>query len=162
MATDETKKIEDKVLIARSRLLAAAEGLDSQGWEWQPDVNTWSARLTLAHVGSAQWDHLQVARRLIAGEPADLPDFDLDTWNAAAVEQRAAWHVGQVLADLDAAQEATLDLLHSLEDETLAATGTHPAWGDVSLRQVLRIIPLHDNMHRRDILKLRKAMDREG
>ena len=65
-----------------------------------------------------------------------------------------------LLADLDAAQEATLDLLHSLEDETLAMTGTHPAWGEVSLRQVLRIIPLHDSMHRRDILKLRKAMEK--
>jgi hypothetical protein len=162
MATDEIKKIEDKVLDARNRLLAAVEGLDSEGWEWQPDDTTWSARLTLAHVGSAQWDHLQVARRLIAGEPTDLPDFDLDAWNAAAVGQRAAWSVAQVLVDLEAAQEATVDLLHSLEDEALGVTGTHPAWGEVSLRQVLRIIPLHDSMHRRDILKLRKAMEKKG
>jgi hypothetical protein len=160
--TDETKKIEDKILAARTRLLAAAEGLDSQGWEWRPDEDTWSVRLTLAHVGSAHWDHLQVARRLIAGEPTDLPDFDLDSWNAAAVEQRAAWTVDQVLADLDAAQEATLDLLHSLEEGALDLTGAHPAWGETSLRQVLRIIPLHDSMHRRDILKLRKAMEKEG
>jgi uncharacterized damage-inducible protein DinB len=161
MATDEIAKIEDKVLDARSRLLAAVKGLDSEGWEWRPDEKTWSARLTLAHVGSAQWDHLQVARRLLAGEPTDLPDFDLDTWNAAAVDQRTAWTVDQVLADLEAAQEATVALLHSLEDETLAVTGTHPVWGEVNVRQVLRIIPLHDSMHRRDILKLRKAMSRE-
>jgi hypothetical protein len=162
MATIEIKKIEDKILTARTRLLAAVEGLDSQGWEWRPDDNSWSVRLTLAHVGSAQWDHLQVARRLIAGEPTDLPDFDLDTWNAAAVEQRAVWTVDQVLDDLDAAQKATLDLLHHLEDETLDVAGTHPAWGETSLRQVLRIIPLHDSMHCRDILKLRKAMGKEG
>jgi uncharacterized damage-inducible protein DinB len=161
MTTDEINKIEDKVLAARSQLLAAAEGLDSEGWEWQPDDNTWSARMTLAHLGSAQWDHLQVVRRLISGEPTDLPDFDLDTWNAAAVAKRATWPVAQILADLEAAQEATLALLGHLDDEALAITGTHPAWGEVSVRQVLRIIPLHDNMHRRDILKLRKAMDRK-
>jgi uncharacterized damage-inducible protein DinB len=162
MATDETKKIERKILDARSQLLAAVESLDSVGWEWRPDAETWSARMTLAHVGSAQWDHLQVARRLIAEEPTHLPDFDLDAWNAAAVEERAGWPVDQVLADLEAAQEATVALLHSLEDEMLTVTGTHPAWGEVSLRQVLRIIPLHDSMHRRDILKLRKALDKEG
>ena len=158
---DEIKKIEGKVLAARSRLLAAAEGLDNEGWEWRPDDNAWSVRLTLAHVGSAQWDHLQVVRRLIAGEPTALPDFDLDTWNAAAVEQRAEWPVAQVLADLEAAQEATVALLHSLDDQALAVTGTHPALGEVSVQQVLRIIPLHDNLHQRDIRKLRKAMDRE-
>jgi hypothetical protein len=159
MATDEIKKIEGKVRTARNRLLATAQGLDKEGWEWQPDDKTWSARLTLAHVGSAQWDHLQVVRRLIAGEPTALPDFDLDTWNAAAVEQRATWPVALVLADLEAAQEATVALLRSLDDEALTVTGAHPALGEVSVRQVLRIIPLHDNMHRRDILKLRNAME---
>ena len=158
MATDETQKIEGKIVAARSRLLAAAEGLDKEGWEWQPDDNTWSARMTLAHVGSAQWDHLQVVRRLIAGEPTNLPDFDLDTWNAAAVAKRATWPVEQVLADLEAAQEATLALLGNMDDEALAITGTHPALGEVSVQQVLRIIPLHDSMHRREILKLRKEM----
>lgn len=158
MTTDETKKIEGKVLAARSRLLAAAEGLDEEAWEWQPDDSRWSARLTLAHVGSAQWDHLQVVRRLIAGEPTALPDFDLDTWNAAAVAQRATWPVKRVLVDLETAQEATLALLRSLDAEALAMTGTHPALGEVSVQQVLRIIPLHDNLHRREILKLRKEM----
>ena len=158
MATDETQKIEGKILTGRSRLLATAEGLDKEGWEWQPDDDTWSVRMTLAHVGSAQWDHLQVVRRLIAGEPTNLPDFDLDTWNAAAVARRAEWPVEQVLADLEAAQEATLALLGNLDDEALAITGTHPALGEVSVQQVLRIIPLHDSMHRREILKLRKEM----
>ena len=60
-------------------------------------------RLTLAHVGSAQRSHLEVAERLVSGETLDMPGFELDTWNEAAVADRADWSVDQVLADLDAA-----------------------------------------------------------
>jgi hypothetical protein len=110
--------------------------------------------MTLAHVGRAQWGHVQVARRLVAGEPLELANFDLDTWNAAEVAKRADWSVAQVVADLEAAQQETLRFLDSLGAEKLTITGLHPALGGISVGQVLRVIALHDHVHRRDILRL--------
>jgi uncharacterized damage-inducible protein DinB len=158
MQTDEITKIEGKVTAARARLLAVAEGLSDGEWEWQPGDGRWSVRLTLAHVGSAQWNHLEVAGRLAAGEATDIPGFDLDAWNAGAVVQRADWSVSQVLADLDAAHQETLAFLSELDPEKLSASGSHPALGEVTVGQVLRIIPIHDNMHRRDVLGLLAEM----
>ena len=154
MQTDEGQKIADRITSARAKLLAEVEGLEAAAWEWRPGDGRWSIRLTLAHVGEAQWSHLEVARRAIAGERMDLPGFDLDAWNAAAVAERAEWQVDRVLADLDAAQEATLALLEQLDAEQLAVTESHPALGEMSVGQALRIIAVHDGMHRRDIAKL--------
>ena len=47
----------------------------------------------------------------------------------------------------------------SLDAEKLEARGAHPALGEVSVGQALRIIALHDSLHRREILKLRREMD---
>ncbi len=150
--------IEAKLTKARSKLLATVEGLDEAEWNWLPREGRWSARLTLAHVGSAHWSHLEVARRLVAGEAADIPGFDLDEWNEARVAERAGWSAERVLADLQAAQQATSAFLAGLDPEELAVRGSHPALGEVSVDQVLRVIALHDNMHRRDILNLLREM----
>jgi uncharacterized damage-inducible protein DinB len=157
---DEIAKTKDKIVTARARLLAAVDGLQAEAWDWRPGDGRWSARQTLAHVGSAQWDHLQVAQRLIAGEPVTLSDFDLDAWNAAQVAKRASWPVAQLLADLEAAHLQTLCFLASLDAQKLSITGTHPALGEVSVGQVLRVIALHDSLHRRDVVQLVREMNR--
>ena len=154
----DTERIESKLVAGRTRLLASVEGLEGAEWDWLPGDGRWSVRLTLAHVGSAQRSHLEVAGRLVSGETLDMPEFELDAWNEAAVAERARWSVGQVLADLDAAQHETLAFLADLDAEKLSISGLHPALGEVTVGQVLRFIPIHDNMHRRDILRLLAEM----
>ena len=155
----EITKLKTKIESARARLLAALDGLDEKAWEWRPEDGRWSVRLTMAHIGSAQWDHLEVVRRLLAGEPTAMPDFDLDAWNASSVAKRDDWTPGRILAYLKDAHQATTVLLDRLDDDQLQVSGTHPAWDRVSVGQVFRIIVLHDGLHRRDVLRLRREMD---
>lgn len=162
MPMDGITQIEAKIVTARAKLLATVEGIDERAWEWRPGEGRWSVRLTLAHVGSAQWSHLEVAQRLVAGEPVDLPGFELDAWNNAQVAKRADWPAEKILADLEAAQQATLTFLKGLDAAKLAITGAHPALGEVSVGQVLRIISVHDGMHRRDVLCLLREMTEDG
>lgn len=151
-------QIREKIRAARTKLLAVVEGLDEAAWNWRPGDGRWSVRLTLAHVGSAHWSHLEVARSLVAGETIDLPGFELDEWNEVRVAERANWSPGKILADLKAAQDATLAFMAELEAEDLETRGVHPALGEVSAGQVLGVIALHDSLHRRDILKLLREM----
>ena len=156
---DEIQKTKKKLTAARDRLLSAADGLDKEQWEWRPDDGRWSVRLVLAHVGAAKWSHLEVARRLVEGKVVEIPGFDLNEWNKAEVAKRADWSAAQVLADLEAGQRAAFDFLDGLDEEKLAITGSHPALGEMSVGQVLRVIGLHDGLHRRDVLQLRQEME---
>jgi hypothetical protein len=151
-------KLKTKIETARARLLTALDGLDETAWEWRPEDGRWPIRLTMAHVGSAQWDHLEVIRSLLAGEPATIPDFDLDAWNASSVAKRDDWTPVRILADLADAQQETMVLLDTLDDDQLLVTGTHPALDKVSVGQVFKVIALHDGLHRRDVLRLRREM----
>jgi uncharacterized damage-inducible protein DinB len=154
MQNDEILKVRSRIAKARAQLLGVVEDLDAAAWEWQPDDGRWSIRLTMAHVASSQWSHLEVARRAARGQETEIPGFDLDDWNAAHVAERVDWPVERILGDLQAAQEETLRFLDGLDGETLDVIGSHPALGQVSVGQALRVIAVHDGMHRRDILKL--------
>jgi hypothetical protein len=156
---EEIQQIEKRLESARVKLLASVEGLDEVAWDWQPAGERWSVRLTLAHVGSAHWSHLEVARRIAEGKTVELSGFELDEWNEARVAERTDWTREQVLADLQAAQQATAVFVAGLEPETLEIRGEHPALGEVNVGQALRVIALHDGLHRRDILKLRREME---
>jgi len=96
---------------------------------------------------------------MAAGETVELPGFDLDAWNEAQIAKRAGWPADRVLADLEAAQQASFAFLDELDAETLARSGTHPALGEMNVGQVIRVIGLHDNVHRRDLLRLLGEMD---
>ncbi len=159
MQPEEIIKLKDRIKAARVKLLAAVDGLDKISWDWRPEDGRWSVRLTLAHVGSAQWDHLKVLNRLLAGEPTAMSDFNLDAWNAASVAKRDDWTPARILADLEAAQQEMMALLDRLDEGQLMVTGTHPALGRINVGQVLRIIALHDGLHRRDVLQLLREMD---
>lgn len=91
MYADEIAKIKDSIVAARAKLLATTDDLDEGAWEWRPGDGRWSIQMTLAHVGRAQWGHVEVARRLVAGRPLELSNFDLDAWNTAEVAKRADW-----------------------------------------------------------------------
>ena len=156
---DEIRQVEERLNLARGKLLATVEGLDEAAWNWQPGDGRWSVRLMLAHVGSAHWSHLDVARSVVAGKTVSRPGFELDEWNEARVAERADWSPAQVLADLQAAQEATFAFMTTLDAEDLRVRGGHPALGEVSAGQVLRVIALHDSLHRRDILRLLREME---
>ena len=76
MRGSEVARIRDKLLASRAALLAAVEGLDDREWEWRPNQERWSVRQTLAHVGSAERSHLQVARAFVSGEAIAIAGFD--------------------------------------------------------------------------------------
>ena len=66
--------------------------------------------------------------------------------------------VPQLLDDLTAARQETLNLLASLSEEELAIRGEHPFWGpETSIEQVMRGIYRHDRLHMDD---MRQAVER--
>lgn len=154
MGTQELAKIGARITAARAKLLAAVSSLETEAWDWDPGDGRWSVRLTLAHVGSAQRSHLTIARRLASGEAIDLLGFDLDAWNAAEVEKRRDWSVDEVLTDLELGHQEAMRFVDNLDGDRLGASGRHPALGQVSVEQVLRVIALHDRLHLRDIHQL--------
>lgn len=143
-----------KLAAAREEILQTIEGLDEGALTWQPGDGRWSIQETLAHLASAEGSHRQVAQAIAAGQTVDLPDFDLDTWNAARVAERRERSMDEILEEMALERQRTMSALQDLEDEALDRQGLHPALGETTVLKVFRIIPIHERWHLKDIKQL--------
>jgi uncharacterized damage-inducible protein DinB len=143
-----------KLAAAREEILQNIEGLDEGTLTWKPGDGRWSIRETLAHLASAEGSHRQVAQAIAAGQTVDVPDFDLDTWNAARVAERRGRSMDEILEEMAAERQRTLSALQDLENEALDHQGFHPALGETTALKVFRIIPIHERWHLKDIKQL--------
>jgi hypothetical protein len=123
----------------------------SDGWTSVGDV--------VRHLIGAERGMLTVARRCAAGEePPGYEGFDLDRWNARQVEKLRALTPAQALDKLQAVRQETLSTLVDLTDEQIALPASHPFWGSVTVGELFRIIAIHQEMHRKDVVKMRGSM----
>ena len=144
----------DKLAAAREEILQTIEGLDEEALTWQPGDSRWPIKETLAHLASAEGSHRQVAQAIAAGQTVDVPDFDLDAWNAAQVAERRQQSIDEILEEMAAERQHTLSALQDLEGEAFDRPGLHPALGETTVFKIFRIIPIHERWHLKDIKQL--------
>jgi len=137
----------NKLAATREEILQAIEGLDEGTLTWRPGDGRWSIKETLAHLASAEGSHRQVAQAIAAGQTVDVPDFDLDAWNAAQVAKRRQRSIDEILEEMAVERQRTLNALQDLENEALDRQGLHPALGEITVLKVFRIIPIHERWH---------------
>jgi len=123
--------------------------------QWQMVVYTepypWTVRDLLAHFFSAEGALLRIAQNVAAGEPGIPEGFDFDAFNAQEHERLAGRPPQELLADLAAARQATLDWLRALPEDSLDCAGQHPVLGQISIEAMLTAIYGHQLLHMRDL-----------
>ncbi len=126
--------------------------------QWQMIVYTapypWTVRDLLAHFFSAEGALLRIAQNVAAGEPGIPQGFDFDVFNAEEHERLAGRSPQELLADLAAARQVTLDWLRVLPEDSLDRAGRHPVLGDISLEAMLTAIYGHQLLHIRDLQRI--------
>ncbi len=159
--------IREKLNAERAKLLEAFAGL-SPDVLTRPHEGGWSIKDLLAHVAASEGINVQFAKAMVVKDsPAQLeelagdypdfpPPFDLDKFNAYMMERLRAQSLEQVLAALNATRADTLAWLDTLTPADLERSGTHAVWGKHTVREIMRVLVIHEKMHRGDIEK-RKA-----
>lgn len=156
------EKLRQRLIEERAALLAEIEGLTEDEAARIPPGSEWSIKDVLAHLSSAEGAAIDFIRCMVEEDrPRQVPPelvFDLDRWNASQVRKRREWSLPRVLDELRTQREALLRSMDELTDEQLSRRGIHAAWGEVSVADQLRILHLHDQMHRKMITQLKAVL----
>jgi hypothetical protein len=129
-------------------VLDALLGRIDEAWAWRrPGPQEWSAAEVVGHFIHGEQTDWIPRTRIILEHGADRPfePFDRDGW-AAAASGRTAHELIDTFRSLRAANVETL-LAWSLTAADLERTGTHPAFGPVTLGQLLATWATHDHVH---------------
>lgn len=160
----EIQALENKLRLERGKLLDACKTLSPDKLlHAAPDG--WAVKDILAHVADSEVLNVKFARlmlemdmpRQIEAVRADYPDyvgaFDLNRFNAYMTVKLQSKSPDVVLQELDAARAATFAWLDTLTPADLDRKGEHAAWGQQTVRGMIKILMLHDKTHTQEIVR---------
>lgn len=147
-------KIVPKMQATREELLSCLENLDQAMLTWRPPDGNWSIRENLAHLADAERAHRRFVMAVLEDRATHIEGFNLDGWNEEHVARRAGQSINEIRDALFAEREESLAFIETIPADAWDKQGEHPALGQVSVTQVVKVIGVHERMHLKEIRKL--------
>lgn len=155
MSDDKKEFTKQKLTAARQQLLAVVGGLDEAQWERMvySEEGNWRVSDVLRHLAEAEHGMIRLCELIRLGGEGVRPDFDLNRYNARAVEKAKEKSPAELLADMESNRGRLFAFVDTLEDEDWAKEGRHASLNIMSIEQIMKIIGLHERQHAEDIRK---------
>ncbi len=115
------------------------------------DGMEWTLQDLLAHLGSAERAFLHYGREILKGGEGAPEGFDIDAFNRREVGGLRERSYAQLVDDLRAVRQETIDLVGQIADEDFARRGRHPFFGQMTIDEMFKLIYRHNMMHMRDV-----------
>jgi hypothetical protein len=138
------------------KLIAVFERLtpDQRAATIYADGMDWSLTDLLAHLVSAERAFLFYGRDILHGGEGAPEGFDINAFNNREVGGLRGQTFEQLVSDLRAVRQETIDLVGHIADGDFARTGRHPFFGQMSIDEMFKLIYRHNMMHLRDLRRL--------
>ena len=129
--------------------------------QWNAQVYSaeavWTVRGVFAHLLSAERDFVQLLSGIQSGGSGVSESFNIDRYNARQQKRTAALEPEGLVNAFRAARAQMVEFVSSLTDSDLHRHGRHPFLGVVSLREMVKMIYIHNQTHVRDVRRALKA-----
>lgn len=152
----DPKSLAEQLIKQRESTSRFFTGLPDEIWtqELYTDGAQWTVHQVLAHVVDTEGSLLQLFQHITRSGGGVSADFDIDRYNASAVNKISTHSRQQLLEMFDQRRSAMVDFVNGLAKEDLDKEGRHPFLGHTNLGEMIRLFYLHVNLHIRDIRKL--------
>ncbi|MBI2321950.1 MAG: DinB family protein [Chloroflexi bacterium] len=147
--TDRRAELRATIAAAYDSLASTLDGIGADEWRRPSPNEGWTAKDTLAHLTTIDERIRGMVRSALDGSATQVEDIDV--FNARKVEERHAWSVAQLRAELEQQRATSLALFDRTGADDLDRPFEHPRRGRVTVEQLWRIIPNHIAAHLRDI-----------
>lgn len=128
--------------------------------QWQAEVytegETWTMRHVLAHFVTSERGLVKLFERIRLTGEGVADDFSIDRYNASQQEKTKAFSPQELLEQFRAVRADSVAWTLSLNEADLEKQGRHPYLGMTTLREMIKMLYLHNQIHYRDIKKALK------
>lgn len=128
--------------------------------DWRTDVYTegtvWTVRNVLSHFVTSERGLVQLFEQIRLGSAGAPDDFSIDRYNASQQAKTKDASPSELLEQYKSVRADTVTWVSGLQESDLEKTGRHPFLGQTTLREMVKMLYLHNQIHYRDIKKALK------
>lgn len=131
-----------------------SELTDSQ---WNQEVytegTTWTICNVLSHFVTSERGLLKLFERIRQGGEGASDDFSIDRYNATMQERTKDARPGELLEQFKEVRANAIAWVSGLNEAELEITGRHPFLGHSAIRDMIKMLYIHNLNHYRDMRK---------
>jgi uncharacterized damage-inducible protein DinB len=154
----ELSELAEKLTTEGEKFFAIFAGLSDE--QWQSEVytegETWTIRNVLAHFVTSERGLLKLFERIRTTGEGASEDFSIDRYNAAQQQRSKAFSPQELLEQYKAIRADAVAWTLSLSESDLEKQGRHPFLGMTTIREMIKMLYIHNLTHYRDMKKVLK------
>ena len=154
----EINELADKLRSEGEKFFALFAGLTEGQWsaEVYTEGSVWTIRNVLSHFVTSERGLVKLFEQIRLGGAGAADDFSIDRYNASQQEKTKDLPPQELLEQYKEVRANSIAWTLSLAEADLEKQGRHPYLGMTTLREMIKMLYLHNQIHYRDMKKVLK------
>lgn len=154
----EVTELAEKLRSEGDRFVSIFSGLTDDQWnqEIYTEGATWTIRHVLSHFVTSERGLIKLFEQIRQGGNGAADDFSIDRYNAAMQEKTKELPAPELLEQYKKVRDNSIAWVSSLKDEELEIMGRHPFLQMTTIREMIKMLYIHNMTHYRDMKKAMK------
>jgi hypothetical protein len=152
----EATELAEKLRTEGEKLAAFFLGLSAD--QWQTEVYTegelWTIRNVLSHFVTSERGLVRLFEQIRQGGAGSPDDFSIDRYNARQQEKTKELTPDELLGQYKSIRVDSITWTSTLSDADLEIQGRHPFLGMTTIREMVKMLYIHNQLHYRDLKKV--------
>ena len=151
----EVNELAEKLVTEGQRMAAFFAELTDTQWEDEvyTEGETWTIRNVLAHYVTSERGLVKLFERIRTTGEGAADDFSIDHYNAAQQVKTKDLTPAELLEQYKQVRADSVKWVGGLKEEELEIKGRHPFLGETVIREMIKMLYLHNQLHYRDVIR---------
>ena len=151
----EITELAEKLKSEGEKMVSVFNGLSEGQWsqEVYTEEATWTIRNVLSHFVTSERGLVKLFEQIRQGGVGSPDDFSIDRYNASMQERTRELSSQELLEQYRRVRAKTVAWISELQQSDLDITGRHPFMGQTQLREMIKMLYIHNLTHYRDMKK---------
>lgn len=151
----EVTDLADKLKAEGEKMIDIFGGFTDDQWaqEIYTEDTTWTIRNVLSHFVTSERGLLKLFEQIRQGGPGAADDFSIDRYNAAMQERSKELSPAELIEQYKQVRDHSVTWVSGLKPEELEIIGRHPFLQMTTIREMIKMLYIHNMTHYRDIKK---------
>ncbi len=154
----EATQLAEKLKTEGEKMVSIFSGFHDNQWsqEVYTEGATWTIRNVLAHFVTAERGLVKLFEQIRQGGAGASDDFSIDRYNAAMQERTRDLTPRELLEQYKQVRANSVAWVSGLKDSELEIIGRHPFLETTTIREMIKLLYIHNQTHYRDMKKAMK------